>query len=123
LLDFVEHGFLQVEQLFAVVEYVAVQAEVLQLFGQVVDFSVGSFDLCLVDFVIPVKRSLGFVTLLELDELFLEVARLVHDGVTDRLFQGVDVVLDLDDLLAKVDPVQVSALDFLEVLVKCAFVF
>jgi len=123
LLNFVEHGFLKVEELFAVVEYVAVQAEVLQLFGQVVDFSICSFNLYLVHFVVPVKRSLGFVTLLELDELFLEVARLVHDGVANRLFQGVNVILNLDDLLAKVDPMQVSALYFFEVLVKCAFVF
>ena len=60
--------------------------------------------------------------MLELDELLHEVAQLVHDSFTRRLLLQVDVVFDLNDFLAQVNPAKIYALDLLKLLVEYAFV-
>ena len=60
--------------------------------------------------------------MLELDELLLEVAQLVHDSFTRRLLQQVDVVFDLNDFLAQVNPAEICALYLLKLLVEYAFI-
>jgi len=83
LFDFVEHGLLQVEQLFAVVEDFAIETEVVELQGEIVDLVLRTCDFVVVDLIVPVERSFELVALFELDELLFESARLVHDSVAD----------------------------------------
>lgn len=96
---------------------------VYEFLGKFVDFVKSSGYLIFVDVVVPVERRFRLVTLLELDEFLLEAAGLVHNGVTDSLFESVDFLFDFADFLAKVGPFDVSQLDFFELFVEGAFVF